>query len=509
MSEFLKNTSGQGILVSVVGTDGAAKTSGVDFYVSKDAGGQAAAGGTATHRGNGQWHYAFTQAETNADLVGLAWAGTDVVPGGVSIYTTTKRVRDLNDASNAVLEGRITADRAGYLDKLNVSGTLAHSNDAATYKADVSGLSTLDATAVENAAAAAIAAADPATGGELATAVGEMQSWIEDLQFNTRVDIVVPRVMERPDSGSMLYKIWLNLYDSTGGMEAPDSTPTVQAHNHVGDSRAANLGTVTLEGTGRYSFTYSVADAHAIEQIVFTVLITEGGSTRTYNRVTIVVDTTAVDFTSADRTKLDAIHGKLPSAAYLLGGSNADGTGYSTFNQAIDTVARVALVDECTANADMRGTDGAYTGTPATAVEIREEIDSNSTKTGYRLAADATVTLAAAQPSYAPAKAGDAMALTAGERTTAAAVIRAEIDANSTKTGYKLAADGLDTISTAAPAGVASNFREMMVQVWRRFFKKSTLTETELKTFADDGSTVLTTQTVSDDGETQTQGDAT
>ena len=38
------------------------------------------------------------------------------------------------------IETRLTATRAGYLDKLNVTGTLAHSDAAATYKADVSGL---------------------------------------------------------------------------------------------------------------------------------------------------------------------------------------------------------------------------------------------------------------------------------------------------------------------------------------------------------------------------------
>jgi hypothetical protein len=79
----------------------------------------------------------------------------------------------------------------------------------------------------------------------------------------------------------------------------------------------------------------------------------------------------------------------------------------------------------------------------------------------------------------------------------------------SDKTGFKLASDGLDSIATTAPAGVASNFREMLVQVWRRFFRKSTLTATQLKTYADDGTTVVTTQTVSDDGTTQTQGTAT
>ena len=80
--------------------------------------------------------------------------------------------------------------------------------------------------------------------------------------------------------------------------------------------------------------------------------------------------------------------------------------------------------------------------------------------------------------------------------------------AAASKTGYKLASDGLDSVATTAPTGVASNFREMVVGLWRRLFKKSTLTATQLKTYADDGTTVLTTQTVSDDDTTQTQGAA-
>ncbi len=99
---------------------------------------------------------------------------------------------------------------------------------------------------------------------------------------------------------------------------------------------------------------------------------------------------------------------------------------------------------------------------------------------------------------------------------TTAAAIRADLGLGSAnldtqlalRTGYKLASDGLDSISTTAPAGVASNFREMVVQTWRRWFKKSTLTSTQLKTYADNGTSVLTTQTVSDDLTTQTQGNA-
>lgn len=42
----------------------------------------------------------------------------------------------------AALEGRLTAGRAQYLDNLNVSGTLAHTGNADTFKADVSNLAT-------------------------------------------------------------------------------------------------------------------------------------------------------------------------------------------------------------------------------------------------------------------------------------------------------------------------------------------------------------------------------
>jgi hypothetical protein len=69
-----------------------------------------------------------------------------------------------------------------------------------------------------------------------------------------------------------------------------------------------------------------------------------------------------------------------------------------------------------------------------------------------------------------------------------------------------LASTGLDAISITAPTGPATTFAQMIVQLWRRFFKLSTLTSTQLKTYADDGTTVLTTQAVSETNTTQTQG---
>ena len=74
--------------------------------------------------------------------------------------------------------------------------------------------------------------------------------------------------------------------------------------------------------------------------------------------------------------------------------------------------------------------------------------------------------------------------------------------------GVALAADGLDAIPVTAPAGVAADFREMIVAIFRRFFGKATMTATEIKTYAENGTDVLTTQAISDNGTTQTQGEA-
>lgn len=112
---------------------------------------------------------------------------------------------------------------------------------------------------------------------------------------------------------------------------------------------------------------------------------------------------------------------------------------------------------------------------------------------------------------------GKALALTGGYATDTITVSGATTftgsvtatNASNNIVGVTLAAAGLDGISTTAPAGVASNFREMVIQTWRRFFRKADKTSTQIKTYADNGTSVLTTQTVSDSGGTETQGTAT
>ena len=71
-----------------------------------------------------------------------------------------------------------------------------------------------------------------------------------------------------------------------------------------------------------------------------------------------------------------------------------------------------------------------------------------------------------------------------------------------------LSSDGLDGVSTAEPSGLASNFREMLVQTWRRWFGKTTFSRTEIKHYKADGVTVATTQEISEATNLATQGEA-
>lgn len=59
----------------------------------------------------------------------------------------------------------------------------------------------------------------------------------------------------------------------------------------------------------------------------------------------------------------------------------------------------------------------------------------------------------------------------------------------------KLAATGLDSITVTDTNAPATTFPTMLVQLWRRFFKKVVKDATTVKTYADNGTTVDTTQT--------------
>lgn len=198
-------------------------------------------------------------------VVGAVGSVTGNVGGNVtgsigSLATQAKA--DVNTEADAALSDiGATSARFGYVDNLNIGGNVA---------------SSAEVTSVQN---------------------------------NTRVVRVVPEVIERPDSGTTTYRIELLLYDDVGNMEAPDSAPTVALVNQAGTDKSSRLDstTMTLVSTGRYRSIYTADVGDTLEQLVWTFSVAEGGATRLYGNTSVIVDTTAVDFTAADRTKLDTL----------------------------------------------------------------------------------------------------------------------------------------------------------------------------------------------------------
>lgn len=96
---------------------------------------------------------------------------------------------------------------------------------------------------------------------------------------------------------------------------------------------------------------------------------------------------------------------------------------------------------------------------------------------------------------------------TAGARTLTAFNFNVVVGQNNDKSGYALAAAGLDAISVADPGAVAghTSLAKMIVALYRYFYRKTTATSTQLRTYKDDGTTINVSMALSNDGTTQTK----
>jgi hypothetical protein len=225
-ADYVKNVSAVIHFTLQDASDGSLVSSGTPvIYITKDGGAQAAATNAAVSEGGGQWSVVLTAAELNATTVGVMIVESGSAPVSYQLATTSAdaaavlaeasaaKTAALSAATDAgvlktdwanggrldlildevltwqpILSGqydvvdldlstlllRLTANRAGYLDKLNVSGTLAHSDAAATYRADVSGLATQASVNLLPTAAANAAAVR----SELATELGRIDAAI-------------------------------------------------------------------------------------------------------------------------------------------------------------------------------------------------------------------------------------------------------------------------------------------------------------------------------------------
>jgi hypothetical protein len=478
-------------------SDGAVQTAGCSVTVTPEGGSEAAGQGTLEYLSTGGvWAYTPTQGETNYTAFIVIVYKSGCFPIEKTVVTTASATAGKASLNAADVSGNLPADAKAW--NGGALPTIGTSNYDGT---DTTGTTTL----LERLSAARSGYLDNLNVGGLVAS----QADIAGITQAQRVRVLPPSLMERPDSDSLAYRVWIYVYNEQHQAEDLDSAPTVTAENNAGTDRSSNLGTVTKPGgtTGQYYVDYTVASDHAIEQLVFKVAATEGTVTTNYAAPSIVVATTAVDFTATDRSNLEAIKNKLPSKGYLTGTNNSDGD--VQLDEATGTVARVTLVDTCTTNSDMRGTDGANTATPLDATATQAAC--TASLTAYTVPTTSAMNLRTL-PNGSYATTGHANLITTYiERVKAktdnlpaepAAV--GSVMTVSDKTGYKLAADGLDSITATEPIGKPTTFRGWLMWLVQRF-RRANKSATEIEILTEAGATV-TTQTITSDGDDETLG---
>ena len=373
-------------------------------------------------------------------------------------------------SSSATIASNYTAIRAGKLDQLDAaissrstltaaqvrtelnSNPVPASNMRGTDNALLAASYTAPANAtITTAAADALAAKTSAQTTEArltATRAGyldnlsagavALQSTVSAISNSVRLKVVSVGGYAIPTSGSNVYTVDVLLYDTSGNMESPDSTPTITAANQAGTDRSANVGAVSAVSTGHYRGTYTVTSAHATEQIVLTVSAVEGGQTlKGTHAVSVSVTGQAGGgsgtdgFLSADRTKLESIYNKLPSKAYLTGTAASDGD--------INLAECDGSRDPFKADVSLLATAASLAANPAA---VRAELNSNPvpasnmrgtdnalTAAGYTAPNNAGITTAATQATTAATQ-----ATTAATQASAAAVSAASVDGKLTGT---------------------------------------------------------------------------
>jgi hypothetical protein len=400
---------------------------------------------------------AISGDETAANNLESAADGTGYNLGGGLVRVLDSSGNAVAPAATALSNAVWTNARAGYLDKLNVTGTLAHSDAAALYRADVSGLATAADLAIVDTVVDAIKAktdnlpADPAGLADLEAAHGA-GSWQTATGFSTltqadvrtavglatanldsqldsisgKADTLLSRITSTLFSGITSLAQWLGLI---AGKQPGDATARAELRATGAGSGTYDETTDSLEAlrdrgdaawvTATGFSTHSAADVWSVATRTLTsgsgIVLQKGVGITGFNdlsaaQVNAEVDAALADYGTARTSDIAALqaHGDsnwaTADVSGLLTASDFAAALPANFAalgiNASGHISRVTLVDTTTTNTDMRGTDGAYTGTPPTAAEIAAQVRTELTTELGRI--DAAISSRLAASAYTP-----------------------------------------------------------------------------------------------------------
>lgn len=228
----------------------------------------------------------------------------DVVPGNGSLWTICWDDAPILDSSlraasdlRSILGTTLTETVAGYL-----AAGFKKLYDVAS---PIFTLASVNQTANNN----DILANGTYGNNALLTAINAVLTAVQNVQNNTFIAAAIPQMIELPDSAAA-YPISICFADETGTAKNLDSgNPIITLVNGAGTNLIGRIGSWTNPVTGKYVTTYTASPTDAIEGLFWDISGTINGKLRRMPGVTQIVDTTAIDFTSTDRSTLNAIAG--------------------------------------------------------------------------------------------------------------------------------------------------------------------------------------------------------
>jgi hypothetical protein len=277
--ECLKQNAAATFLVGpVLDSAGAAVTTAViaDFNITKN-GTTAALGSPASvsHSHNGYY------------LLSLATGNTNTI--GMLEVSVNNSAMSMGSHGYMVLEPTVydalfskTFDTSGGLgDVTRFAGQAITAAAPVTLPASVAN----DATVAKDSTVAKDATvAKEATVNSVLTAIQNLNN------LSAKMNIYGAPLLEIPDSGSTVYAFTVVVRDDEDKLVNLDASPTLTAANAAGTSRSGNLSAVSNPSTGRYTFSYTVANTHPAESLRITVSGTVSGEARYIEWIGAVVD---------------------------------------------------------------------------------------------------------------------------------------------------------------------------------------------------------------------------
>ena len=146
---------------------------------------------------------------------------------------------------------------------------------------------------------------------------------VQNVQNNTFIAATIPTMLERPDAGFVVVSVSVVFSDETGTAKNLDSgNPIVILANDLGADLSSRLGSWSHPAVGKYVISYTNSSTDNLEGLHWEITGTINGKLRRYPGYMQLVDTTAVDFTSADRAMLTQVQQNLVAVSGDVNSSN-------------------------------------------------------------------------------------------------------------------------------------------------------------------------------------------